>query len=125
MGRILGIAPGQWRNNVRRAERRLRGIGAIDFVRFRPEGASRGDGEPAWNLYNACCDIAAKSWQGRLDENTTLTSERVSEFLRDVHAIAAPGLEWSISICSMSAENQRRSRTTTGMTAASKGFAWL
>jgi len=79
----------KWRNNLRRAERRLEKFGDVQYVRHRPESLTHGDGEPRWDLYNACCTIAGKSWQGQLADNTTLSSKRVGRFLREAHAVAA------------------------------------
>lgn len=79
----------KWRNNVRRTEKRLAEIGPVEFIRHRPESLAYGDGDPAWGIYDACCDVATRSWQGRMEENTTLTSPRVGAFLRESHAAAA------------------------------------
>lgn len=81
--------PSKWRNNVRRAERQLETLGSVDYVRYRPDPLAHGGGDPEWELYDACCDIARASWQSKLDENTTLTNPRVSTFLREAHAAAA------------------------------------
>ena len=79
----------KWRNNVRRAAKRLGEFGPVEYLRHRPESLAHGDGDPAWELYDTCCQVAARSWQGRLDVNTTLTSPRVGVFLREAHTAAA------------------------------------
>ena len=77
------------RNNYRRTERRLEEQGTLSYVRYRPQGAAYGEDDPRWDLYEACEQIAAKSWQGQLDNNTTLSSPKVRELLRDAHQAAA------------------------------------
>ncbi|MBN1851359.1 MAG: GNAT family N-acetyltransferase [Pirellulales bacterium] len=84
-----GTRPRKWRSNVRRAEKRLATRGPVELIRHRPISLANGDGDPAWDLYDACYHIAARSWQGRLEANTTLSSERVGMFLREAHAAAA------------------------------------
>ncbi|MEN6558599.1 MAG: GNAT family N-acetyltransferase, partial [Thermoguttaceae bacterium] len=42
-----------------------------------------------WDLYNACEEIARRSWQGRATDGTTLSHPSVREFLRETHAAAA------------------------------------
>jgi len=80
---------GSWRNNCRRNERKLARAGSVEHVRHRPDSASRGDGDPRWDLYAECERLAASSWQGGSASGTTLTHETVRNFLRDVHAAAA------------------------------------
>src|SRR5690606_12169949 len=79
----------KWRNNLRRAQKSLSEKGKLEIVRYRPESFSFGGGDPNWDLYNACCDIAGKSWQHQSECGTTLTSPSVSEFLRESHEIAS------------------------------------
>ncbi len=79
----------KWRHNVRRLKRRLAKQGEVTHLRYRPEGEACGDGDPRWDLYDACLDIARKSWQGSSTTGTTLCHESVEPFLRDAHAVAA------------------------------------
>jgi CelD/BcsL family acetyltransferase involved in cellulose biosynthesis len=79
----------KWRHNVRRLQRRLAERGEVEHVRYRPEGEARGDGDPRWDLYDACLQLARKSWQGSSSNGTTLCHPSVEPFLRDTHAVAA------------------------------------
>lgn len=79
----------KWRNNLLRACRQLESTGEVQHIRHRPDSSAHGGGDPAWDLYDACVDVASKSWQGRQSDGTTLSSPRVEAFLRDAHAAAA------------------------------------
>ncbi len=81
--------PSKWRNNFRRWQRRLAEQGEITFLRYRPAGSAAGEGDPRWDLYDACEKIAQRSWQGSSQTGTTLCHEEVRPFLRDLHAAAA------------------------------------
>ncbi len=48
-----------WRSNVRRCERLLRKRGPVEYIRYRPRGAAFCDGDPRWDLYDACEQIRA------------------------------------------------------------------
>ncbi len=61
----------------------------MTYLRYRPEGSRYGDGDPRWDLYDACEAIARRSWQGAADDGTTLSHDCVREYLRDAHATAA------------------------------------
>ena len=82
--------PGDWdsywsgrtskhRNNVRRAEKKLRRLGPITVVHHCQEP------DPAWDLYEMCEQVASQSWQGASGTGNTLTHSRVRDFLRDTH----------------------------------------
>ncbi len=79
----------KWRHNVRRLERRLAEQGEVTYVRYRPQGEALGDGDPRWDLYDACLQVARKSWQSASTSGTTLCHPSVEPFLRDAHAVAA------------------------------------
>lgn len=79
----------KFRVNLRRSERQLAEQGEVRFERHRPAPASEGDGDPRWDLYDACEQIAAHSWQGSAEDGNTLSHPRVRAFLRDVHEVAA------------------------------------
>ena len=79
----------KWRHNVERCGRRLAELGKVAFVRYRPDGAAGGDGEPCWDLYDACVELARRSWQSAVDDGTTLCSEEIRQYLRDTHEAAA------------------------------------
>jgi len=49
----------------------------------------RGDADPRWDLFDACVDIARRSWPGDSTNGTTLSHAGIQEFLRDSHALAA------------------------------------
>jgi CelD/BcsL family acetyltransferase involved in cellulose biosynthesis len=84
-----GARKSHFRTNVRRDERRLRESGKLEFVRYRPGGSSRKDGDPRWDLYDECQRIAAQSWQGASITGTTLSHISVRDYLRAAHAAAA------------------------------------
>jgi CelD/BcsL family acetyltransferase involved in cellulose biosynthesis len=79
----------KWRTNLRRWQRRLEERGHVEYLRFRPAGAEHGEGDPRWDLYDTCIDIARRSWQGSSTTGTTLSHEHIRLFLREVHAKAA------------------------------------
>lgn len=79
----------KWRTNYRRNERRLQDAGHVEHIHYRPQGAACGDGDPRWDLYDACEEVAGRSWQGASRDGTTLSHESVRPFLRDAHERAA------------------------------------
>jgi len=79
---------GKWRWQFRRDERRLVEHGNVTYVRYRPTSESHDD-SPRWDLYDACEDIARRSWQSEATNGTTLSHEAVRGFFRDVHQAAA------------------------------------
>jgi CelD/BcsL family acetyltransferase involved in cellulose biosynthesis len=80
---------GIWLRRMRQSHERLSRQGRVSYVRCRPEGSERGDGDPHWDLYDACEAIARQSWQSAATDGTTLSHESVRSFLREVHAAAA------------------------------------
>lgn len=87
-----------WRREVERSRRRLADIGAIEHVRYRPLGSDSGDGDPRWDLYDTCEELARRSWQGSANDGTTLSHESVRSYLRDAHesAAAAGGVDLNL-----------------------------
>lgn len=79
----------RWRNNVRRSERKLAGLGEVTYLRYRPQGSASGDGAPRWYLYEECEQVAQASWQSQSRNGTTLSHAAIRPFLRDCHAVAA------------------------------------
>jgi len=79
----------KWRNNTRRHKRRIAQRGEVGYERYRPRGESYGESDPRWDLYDACEQIAGKSWQGSSTTGTTLSHASVKPFLRQCHAAAA------------------------------------
>ena len=80
---------GKFRNNIRRAETRAARLGEVTFERYRPRGDAQADGDPRWDLYDECLELAERSWQGSSMDGTTLSHDSVKEFFRDLHAVAA------------------------------------
>ncbi len=77
------------RHEVRRTLRRFDENPSIEYVRHRPEPARDGDGDPRWDLFDACHDIAARGWQSHVADGNTLCHPEYREFYRDAHATAA------------------------------------
>jgi CelD/BcsL family acetyltransferase involved in cellulose biosynthesis len=78
----------KFRENLRRAERQLARRGHVSYLRLRPQGSAWGDDDPRWDLYDACEQLAAGSWQGDSSDGTTLSHPAVRPFLRDAHGAA-------------------------------------
>lgn len=78
----------RWRNNVRRCERKLAERGELVHLRYRPRGEKFNETDPRWDLYEACVEIARRSWQGSSTAGTTLSHENVRAYLRAAHATA-------------------------------------
>jgi CelD/BcsL family acetyltransferase involved in cellulose biosynthesis len=85
----LASRPAKWRTNLRRQERRVQSQGPVSYLRHRPLGETQGDGDPRWDLYDACEEIARRSWQGASTTGTTLSHESIRPYLREAHAAAA------------------------------------
>lgn len=77
------------RHELRRVARRVFERDDVEYIRHRPAPAWEGDGDPRWDLYAMCQQIALASWQSASTSGTTLTHESVRHFLSDAHAIAA------------------------------------
>jgi CelD/BcsL family acetyltransferase involved in cellulose biosynthesis len=78
-----------WRNNVRRCEKQLAAEGRVDYEHFRPRGAACNDADPRFDLFEACEEVAAESWQAHSATGTTLSHTAINPFVRDVHLAAA------------------------------------
>lgn len=72
--------------------------GRGEFIRYRPAPAAEGDGDPGWQYYDMCEEVARTSWQAGVDRGNTLTHERVRGFFRDAHAAAS---RWGMSDISL------------------------
>jgi CelD/BcsL family acetyltransferase involved in cellulose biosynthesis len=79
----------KWRQNVRSGQRRLAERGDVRLLRYRPQGAACGRGDPRWDLYDQCLAVARRSWQGSSINGTTLCHAGVRDYLRQTHAAAA------------------------------------
>jgi CelD/BcsL family acetyltransferase involved in cellulose biosynthesis len=77
------------RHEIRRISRRVFERENVTYIRHRPSPARDGDGDPAWDLYAMCQQVALASWQGNSTTGNTITHDRVRHFLRDAHAVAA------------------------------------
>jgi CelD/BcsL family acetyltransferase involved in cellulose biosynthesis len=77
------------RHELRRVERRVFEQGNVEYIRHRPAPAREGDGDPRWDLYAMCQQVALASWQSSSTTGTTLTHDRVRHFLSDAHEVAA------------------------------------
>jgi CelD/BcsL family acetyltransferase involved in cellulose biosynthesis len=77
------------RHELRRVLRRNFEREDVTYIRHRPSPARDGDGDPGWDLFAMCQQVALASWQGSSTTGNTITHERVRHFLRDAHAIAA------------------------------------
>lgn len=87
--RYWAARKGAWRRRFHGAERKLAERGEITYVRHRPAGEPLGDGSPRWDLYDACEEIARRSWQNESPDGTTLSHESVRGFLRETHQAAS------------------------------------
>jgi len=85
----LASRPRPWRRNLRSAQTKLHTKYRVEFMRYRPLGAGSAQSDPRWDLYEACEQIAARSWQGSARDGTTLSHQSVRSFLREVHQEAA------------------------------------
>ena len=115
----------KWRHNVERCSRRLHESGEVSFIRYRPQGAACGDGDPRWDLYDACVELAARSWQSGGGETATLSSPGVRQFLREVHAAAARSGNVDLSLLRWTAGPWRLSTitsTTAGFTGCERAL---
>ena len=80
---------GKTRHELRRTLRRTEEMPEAEYVRHRPLPARDGDGDPRWDLYDACHEIAEASWQADSTDGNTLCHPQVADFYRDAHATAA------------------------------------
>lgn len=85
----LHAKPRKVRHEMRHELRRAFGDAEVETIRHRPRPAREGDGDPRWDLYAMCQQVALASWQAAEPANFTLVHERVRNFLRDAHEVAA------------------------------------
>jgi len=79
----------KFRNNLRRWQRRINEIGTLRYQKYRPATDESCETDPRWDLYDACENLAARSWQGGSLTGTTLSHQSIRPFLRDVHQASA------------------------------------
>ena len=77
---------GNWRNNLRRNEKKIATQGNVRYVRYRSTSAQS---DPRWDLYDTCEVISRASWQHTAPRGTMLTKDANREFYRDCHGAAA------------------------------------
>ena len=77
------------RRQFRRTIRDFFADGSGEYIRHRPLSAAEGDGDPRWDLYAKCETVAHASWQSQVANGNTLTHDRVREYFRASHAVAA------------------------------------
>ncbi len=83
-----------WRTNVRSNIKKLNQAGRVEFIRYRPDASAKSGRsnenqvDPRWDLYYACEELAAKSWQGERTDGTTLSHLQVRDYLRAAHESA-------------------------------------
>lgn len=77
------------RHELRRRVRRVGEVDGLRYVRYRPRPLREGEGDPGWNLYDMCQEVAAASWQSELEDGNTLSHPEYREFYDDTHAAAA------------------------------------
>ena len=87
--RYLASKSSKCRSEIRRVLRRMFEQGDVEFVRHRPDPARVGGGDPRWDLYQECELVAGSSWQSRVSNGNTLSTDRVRDFLRDAHQAAS------------------------------------
>lgn len=83
----LASRTSKWRNNFKRWQRKAEELGELTYLRYRPAGGA--DGDPRWDLFDTCVEIAAASWQNNSPDGTTLSHGAIQGFLRDAHQAAA------------------------------------
>jgi len=86
---FLAAKPRKYRHESRRVLRRVLDDRHAEYVNHRPAPARAGGGDPRWDLYAMCEEVAQASWQASSTNGNTLTHDRVRGFLRDAHAAAA------------------------------------
>lgn len=78
-----------WRHKLGRCRRRLAERGELKYIRHRPEGDARGDGDPRWDLYEACARLAGNGRQRASTAGSTPCQGSAEQHLREIHAQAA------------------------------------
>lgn len=87
-GQYWSNRPREWRQDVDRLERQLAAGRDVTYVCYRPRGDAYGDADPRWDLFEACIEVARKSWQASSATEATLSHRSVRPYLRDTHVSA-------------------------------------
>lgn len=77
------------RHELRRINRRVGDWGRVELVRHRPQPRRTGDGDPAWEVYQQCEQVAQASWQNNSTTGNTLSHPSLVSFFHDTHAAAS------------------------------------
>ena len=84
----LASRSSKWRNNWRRAVKRLQQTGQVDWLRYRPRGERFGEADPRWDLFEQALEVSRRSWQAHSTDGTTLCHPQVLPFFRDLYQAA-------------------------------------
>jgi hypothetical protein len=63
--------------------------GSGEYIHHRPLPASEGDGDPCWDLYASCELFTKANWKSPIANGSRVTHERVHEYFRATHSVAA------------------------------------
>lgn len=74
---------------LRRAQHQLKRWGEVEFVRHRPDPRRAGDGDPRWDLYDACEQMACAKRRAASHNDHTFRHSRTADYARDLYAAAA------------------------------------
>ncbi len=85
----LASKKSKWRSKLKRQHRAIERCGAVEFIRYRPLGTAYGDGDPRWDLFDACREVSQHSWQGSSKTGTTLSHDQIRSYIQETHADAA------------------------------------
>ncbi|MCO6046982.1 GNAT family N-acetyltransferase [Aeoliella sp. ICT_H6.2] len=77
------------RHMLRRHLREVQQSSGVEYLRHRPQSRQQGDGQPRWDLFDQCQQVAEQSWQSHSVGGNTLCHPRYRDFYRDAHAAAA------------------------------------
>lgn len=80
------LLPSKYRGELRRLLRRLEQQGEVRFERYRPDPLENDPAGCDW--YQACLEVAQRSWQGGSQNGTTLCHPEVEPFLSQQHRLA-------------------------------------
>lgn len=78
----------KFRKTVRRKIRHAERVG-IRFQRYRPAGVVPGNEAPDMLRFEACVELAARTWQGQSETGTTLSHDSVRHYFRDCFMAAS------------------------------------
>lgn len=77
------------RRELRRQRRKLHSEHDVEYVRYRPEPLRNGGGDPRWDLFRECMQVAEQSWQAESTTGNTLCHRSVACMVHDAHEQAA------------------------------------